>query len=394
MRRPAGVLALIAGLAGVAGAQPQKLDPGQLPQLSEDPPQVILLTFGVGARIFERFGHAAICLRHAHDAEPVCFNYGVTDFNAGSVMVWNFLRTHQKFWVEPEAWSAMLRFYKWEDRDVWMQPLALAPDAARALEMKIYSDLEEAHRYYYYDHFYDNCTTRVRDMIDNATDHRLSAGTQIAYPLTFREMGWRGIAVNPTLIALSDFVLGRQLDDKPSVWDAMFEPDVLRFEVEQNLGVAPQLLYKRRGPAFPTEGSTFRAEVLLLALVFALPLLVAQWRRRLERVATAWATVWLAGWGLVIWGLIAISSIPGVRWNEAALVLMPLDLALPILGAARRRRYARARVVELLLVSALCAIGVLHQPLWIPILTAIIPLAIVAFDLPLGARPPRSPASS
>jgi len=57
---------------------------------------------------------------------------------------------------------------------------------------------------------------------------------------------------------------------------------------------------------------------------------------------------------------------------------VPFDLALPFLGIALRRRYARMRVASLLLISALCAINFLRQPLWIPILTAIAPLALVA----------------
>jgi hypothetical protein len=46
----------------------------------------------------------------------------------------------------------------------------------------------------------------------------------------------------------------------------------------------------------------------------------------------------------------------------------------------------RVRVVELLIVSILCAIGVLHQPLWIPILTAIVPLGIAYVSLVRSGR--------
>ena len=52
-------------------------------------------------------------------------------------------------------------------------------------------------------------------------------------------------------------------------------------------------------------------------------------------------------------------------------------LVLPFLGPERRRSYARWRLLGLVLVSALCAIGVLHQPLWIPILTAFVPLVLI-----------------
>jgi hypothetical protein len=56
-----------------------------------------------------------------------------------------------------------------------------------------------------------------------------------------------------------------------------------------------------------------------------------------------------------------------------------------------RRRYAQVRVALLLGVSLLGAVGVLVQPLWVPILVAFMPLAVLAFDLPrvlFGARDP------
>lgn len=355
--------------------------------VESEPPTIELVTFGVGERIFEKFGHAAICLRY-HDTSllPVCFNYGVTDFDAGSVLVWRFLRSKQQFWVEPESLGSLVGFYTWEDRDIWVQTLPLDAAAQRAIEAKLWDDWDERNRFYTYDHFFNNCTTRIRDMIDRAAGGKLHAGADEPYPLTFRELGARGLASAEPLVGLADFVLGRQLDDHPSLWDAMFHPDVLRLEVTRRFGVEPRLVYQRKGPGFPHEGGTGRWLFLVLAAVFALPLVVAQWRRRFQRVALVWATLYLALWGLILWSLVIVSSIPGVRWNEVVFVLMPFDLALPFLGVARRRRYAQARVVLLLAVSALCAIGVFHQPLWIPILTAIAPLAIIGFDLPHGLR--------
>jgi hypothetical protein len=374
-------LALLLVLStGVAHAQPARMDPSAIPTVDK-PPEIVLLTFGVGDRIFEKFGHAALCLNY-EDADPVCFNYGVTNFNAGSVLLWNFLRSKQRFWVDPESWDTMTHFYKWEDRDIFVQVLPLTPDQARKIEHKLLFDIKEANRYYVYDHFFDNCTTRLRDIIDDATDGKLREGTEAPYPLTYREIALRGIAEFPPLVALTDFIVGRQTDDTPSVWAAMFHPSVLREQVALKLGVKPKLLYKRRGPPFPTDGPTDRILTLGLALLFALPLLVATWRRKLQRVALAWSTLYLAFWGFLIWGLVLMCSIPGIRWNEAVLVMMPFDVALPFLSPEKRKIYARGRVVLLLLVSVLSAIGLFHQPLWIPILSAIMPLAIIAFDLP------------
>jgi hypothetical protein len=378
-------LALLVGLTGsggIARAQPRPLDPSELDAMvGEEPPKVILLTFGVGDRIFEKFGHGALCLAYKESGrEPLCFNYGVTNFREGAPMVWGFLRSKQKFWVDPEAWSDMVGFYTDEDRDIYEQELPLTPEQARAIEHELLTSLDEAHRYYHYDHFFNNCTTRLRDMIDRATGGKLSAGADVGYPLTFRQIGHRGLAGLPPLIALSDFLVGRTLDETPSLWQAMFHPDVLRERVKNALGVEPHLIYKRQGPPFPMTGSSWRLPMLVIALVFAIPLLFATWRRRLEKLAIVWATLFLGLWGLIVWGLAIVSSIPGVRWNENVLVLVPLDIALPFLSRELRRRYAQIRVAGLFLVSALCGVGLLHQPLWIPVLSALLPLSVIAFD--------------
>lgn len=421
--------------AGVANAQPQHMQPDMISR-SDGPPEVLLLTFGEGVQIFEKFGHAALCLHYPGVKAPLraarrkeipalqdivrdlssklgippdevpavsCVNYGVTNFREGAIMIWHFLRTEQKFWADTESMVSMVQFYSGrddlgqqleEDRDIWIQKLPLDDKGERIVEGKLFGSLvdEEGRNceeprlskqcYYYYDHFFDNCTTRLRDFIDEASSGKLSAESKtVDYPLTFRQMGRRGLAELPPLIVLADYVLGRQLDDTPSLWEAMFHPDVLREQVKLKLGVEPVMIYKRKGPDFPQDGSTGRIPMFGIALLFALPLLLAYWKRKAQGLALVWATLFLGLMGLIIYVLVAISSIPGVRWNEAVFVMMPFDFALPFLKK-KRVTYARIRVAMLLAVSLFDVVGLFHQPLMIPILSAIMPLSIIAFDLP------------
>jgi hypothetical protein len=389
------VLTAVLAAAGAAHAQPAHLAPGEVPSgaIEPEPPVIELLTFGIGARIFEKFGHAAICLRYHRPEHPeICFNYGVTDFNtsgaAGAVMVWNFLRRQQKFWVEPTTLAAMLAFYRGEDRDIWRQTLPITGAAAGAVEAQLWSDIREDNRYYYYDHFYDNCATRLRDMIDRATGGALSAGGSVLYARTFRELGRRGLADMPLLLVTSDLITGRELDQLPTVWQAMFHPDILRTEVALRLRAPPELIYRRHGPPFPTRGKSGRLHFLAVAVALAVPLFIAHAVRR-HRTAALWAVgVALALLGAVVWGLVIVSPIPAVRYNEAVFVAMPIDLALPLLPLPWRRCYARIRIGMLAVVSVLGLIGVFHQTLWVVILAVALPMATVAFDLPHGRQRP------
>lgn len=419
------VLALVLAFSTNANAQPG---------LEKQAPFIDVMTFGVGAVVFEKFGHAAICVRyHDEHRDPMCFNFGVTDFHEGAPMIWSFLRGRQEFWVEPLTFAGMMAFYEAEDRDIFVQTLPLTEAQARAVETKLWASLEGPDSRYHYDHFSENCTTRIRDVVNEATEGKLAVGGDAEYPLTYRELGARGYASAPPLVAIADFVFGRSLEDHPTVWEAMWNPAIFRSVIEQRLGAAPRQVYKRKGPEFATGGPTGRSGILAFTILFALPLLIARSRsrvrlaacaayaavlayvllqvqpalwsalggwslivpllfvaafagalhpRRGETIAVVWATLHLVAWGVFVWTLVTLSPIPSLQWNECALAVIPLDLVLPFLGPRKRRTYARGRVAILLLASLLCAIGVLVQPLWVPILVAFVPLSILAFDLP------------
>lgn len=422
------VLALLICAPAISRAQPG---------LEEQAPNIDIMTFGVGEVVFEKFGHAAICIRY-HDPhrDPMCFNFGVTDFHEGAPMVWSFLRGRQEFWVETLTYAGMMAFYQAEDRDIFVQTLPLTEAQARAVEKKLWASLEGPESRYHYDHFEENCTTRLRDLVDEATGGKLAVGSDAEYPLTYRELGRRGFASAPPLVAIADFVFGRSLETHPTVWQAMFHPAIFRAAIEQRLGAAPTQVYKRKGPEFVTDGPTGRIPIIAITILFALPILVARSRgkqrlawcagyaavlayvlfqmlpplwqglgalslvvplvfalglasafhpRRGEGLAIGFATIHLVFWGLFVWTLVVLSPIPSLQWNECALAVIPTDIVLPFLRPAWRRGYARVRVAVMVLASLLCAVGVLVQPLWVPILVAFIPLSIIAFDLPIKA---------
>jgi len=377
-----GVLAWLVFVTGVAGAQPTPLsdeDRAKIPHETEAP-FVDLLTFGVGDVIFERWGHTAICLRyHQEEHKPVCFNYGVTDFDDHGGLVWRFVRGKQVFWSEPSSAWVLKAFYADEDRDIWIQTLMITDAQARTIEARLWRDVDEDNRGYIYDHFTDNCTTRIRDIIDDATGGALRAGSTAAYPLTLRQLGAPGLEETPLLLGATDFLLGRSMDAQLTIWEAMFHPDVLRAQLEVQLGVVARVENEQRVKRPVYGGPSGKLLWFGVALLFTLLLGLGVWKARVWRGALIAASLYLGLWGLVICLAVILSTIPALRTNEVICVLVPLDLVMPWLSREWRMRYARIRIAGLLLVSALCALGVLHQPLWIPILTAILPLSVIAF---------------
>jgi hypothetical protein len=413
----AAVVALLILCAGAGTARAQRAAASTefiCRQLRDQQPLIDMYSFEVGGEVFEKFGHTMLCLTYPGRV-PICFNYGITDFSDPSSLVWNFLQSKAKFWVDGERLDSMLAFYgsaqshdfeklpdgvptsphgcfvvenedgscgregDSEDRTIWRQRLPLDAAQNKAIVDKLCSDMEPENRFYIYHHFKDNCTTRLRDMIDKVYDGKLREGTDKPYPKTFREFGTSGLADYQLLISVSDFIGGRNLDRRPTEWEAMFHPDLLREGMADRLGIEPELIYQRRGKPYATSGPSGRPWVVLISLLLTAPLVLARWRGWREGIATVVAMLPLILMGFLLWAMVIIVSIDWIRWNEAVLMYVPFDIVLPFLKGVRRQRYAQVRLAMVVLISLLCAVGLFRQPLWIPALVAFLPLSLLAF---------------
>src|SRR5688572_13323285 len=76
-------------------------------------PVVELYTIGQGDQLFEKFGHAALCLRPpGKDPRSRCYNYGTTDFDSVVPLFWGFVRGRSRFWVSTSSLPRMIRHYR------------------------------------------------------------------------------------------------------------------------------------------------------------------------------------------------------------------------------------------------------------------------------------------
>lgn len=351
-------------------------------------PHVELYTMGQGEHVFERFGHAAICVIHERRrAEATCYNYGTTDFGSPPEEIgWAFIRGRAKFWVSEWPLERMLAAYRRSDRTIWRQRLALSAGEVRQVIATLEHDAREENRYYLYHHFHDNCTTRLRDVIDFATSGALTRDGARPTPWTFRELGRRGLAEQPAALFFGDLLVGRHADRAPSVREAMFLPDVLREETSKQLGAAPELVYARRGREIRQDPPSIVPAQTVLALVAAAPVALGARLRRFERVLVALAGAVLGLLGVVVWFVALVSTLPELRTNELLVVFWPTDVLIGALSERRRQSYLTLRLVVLFLASALTGLGVLRQPLFLWIVVAVLPLLLA---LPVTSLPRR-----
>lgn len=343
--------------------------------------QVILLTIGQGGYVWEKFGHNALWFRDPARGIDVAYNWGIFDFNQPRFLQ-RFLTGDTRYWVEGYPGQALVDFYRESDRTITAQRLAFTPEQAeRALRYAQWNAREE-NKYYRYDYFRDNCSTRVRDVIDYALGGAIRAqttGTRVKR--TYRSESVR-LVHDMKLTQFGIFTaLGQPADRPLSVWETMFIPMAMRdaFRLLKTGGVGrgdplvaqERVLHEsrryRERPDAPRLWLPYALVGLLLAAEF---LAVGAAGRRLSAVDALFrfeVAVWslLAGiMGLAL--LLAWTSTAHVFWyrNENLLLANPLALFLALLAPLSiwRPRFARPAAVLALVIAALGVAALALKP--------------------------------
>jgi len=362
-----------------AGASPEAA------ALYDDYPVVELVTMGVGALMWERHGHIALCVRYANPRRDACYNYGIGDFGNPGPMIWGFFRGTKTFWVGKMRPGPMLDIYRRADRTIWVQPLPLSDEQEQRVIARLERDILPDNKHYAYDHFWDNCTTRVRDVLDEATDGSLAAMTNDGGDKTYRRLAREGFYGMRVPLLITDIAMGRVTDRKPTYYERMFLPDYMREAAVELWGSQPVVVYQRKGSPPLDDGPSGRVALFFLILVLTAPAWVTRLWGRFETLGLSFALFFPVVLGLALWILAVISPLPYVRLNESCLIFFPLDILLVALPHGLRRKYAAGRVAMLGLVAVAMLVGVLTQPLWAELFWPLVPAATVAF-LPGRAR--------
>lgn len=342
---------------------------------STTPVLVDVYTMGPGDYFFSLFGHAAICITDAQSPAGRCYNWGTADFSDPLGLAWQVARGRAQFWVGTMDLPRLLSSYMAEDRSLYRQRLSLSAAATERIVALLHRVDERSKSLYTYHNLRDNCTTRVRDVLNEVSDGTLLSDAVVQHrdQPSFREISYEGFAGSAHLIAGSLLLFGRAIDRPISRFEGMFLPRILREEITRQLHVAPEPIFTRKGPV--PSGPARDGVLLLIGAGICIALCVLL----LARGQRAWQAQFLAGTPLGIIGsllllLLVTSPLAELRYNEVLLLCWPSDLFLPLLPTPHLRTYLNLRLAAICLVAVAAALGVLRQPLWGPLLFAAVPL--------------------
>jgi hypothetical protein len=339
---------------------------------------------GNGTRIWERFGHNAIRIVDATNRTDSVYNWGTFDF-AQPHFLRRFMTGNTLYWMQGDDMPRTLAVYQYTNRSVWVQELDLTPAERLAVRDYILWNARPENRYYRYDYYLDNCSTRVRDVIDRVVGGQLKqAMASRLTNTTYRFHTERSFQFDPAVALGTDIGLGEVADRRLSEWEESFLPARLMDHIrdvkirDSNGAVHPLVkaerqLFRSSGPPDPRQAPDEMVRNLAIGLAVAVLLGVlargASAGKRAARIGfTTLAAIWTALNGilgvLLIVGWAATRHIFMAR-NENLLQFDVLSLALAVvlpLAIARGRAVRAARTLSIV-VAAIAFVGFAMQVL-------------------------------
>jgi hypothetical protein len=343
--------------------------------------EIYVMTMGPGDLVWSRFGHNAIGIRDRRAGTDIVYNWGTFDFGQSNFLL-RFIQGRMLYWVADEDARQTELAYDQANRAVQVQELALTPAQRVAVRDYIAWNMREENRFYRYDYFLDNCSTRVRDLLDRALGGALRRQFSPAPSgISFRDEARRLMDPDPLIYTGIDAGLGSPSDREMTRWDAMFIPmrlrDLLRdVEVPGPDGqLVPLVTAERtvvvtsREPEAPTPPSHLMRYLLIgggLALILGLS--AARGGRGLH-VARVIAVTWcvFAGiLGVLLLGLWTATDHVWAYANTNLLLFHPLWFAvIPLVRHAGRPLTRTGTALAgacALLAAAGLVVGVLRVP--------------------------------
>jgi hypothetical protein len=194
-------------------------------------PSVSVLTMGPGDPTFSKFGHDALVVSAPGERTHV-YNFGTFSFQSKRLFR-DFLKGRLRYWLSIATFEGTRRVYERQNRSLLVQELELDPRAAQELADALEENLKPENRFYLYDHFRDNCATRVRDAIDRVTHGSVRRSLKRPASGTYREHALRLVADDWPLYIGLDLGLGPTVDQPITEWDEGFLPERLAAGLRQ-----------------------------------------------------------------------------------------------------------------------------------------------------------------
>jgi hypothetical protein len=305
------------------------LTPAQpAPQLSEKS-LVSLITCGPGTELYEGFGHTAVLVYDPVLGIEKVYNYGTFDFNQPNFYL-NFTRGNLLYTLATGRFGRFMKSYVYQSRSVREQRLNLILEQRQAVFEKLEWNALPENADYLYDYFFDNCSTRPRDVIEQALGGIIVYDTshvemprktirELVDHCIKRDMPWGDLGIDICLGAPIDKVAtAREYTYLPEELERAFDHATL-VTTEGNVPLVAEKRVLFDAPPKVDEKSWFAPQPLFVGILLALALAVTL--LRMAGFGTSWieGPVFMAsgflGWALLLLWLGTDHAAAAKNWN-------------------------------------------------------------------------------
>jgi len=216
------LLLLLSGLAYGATKDAASHPPNPI-QISPEA-RLSVLTVGPGYPLYAMFGHTAIRLQDPVYQKDIVYNYGTFDFET-SFFALKFLYGNLNYFLSKSSFELFTKENQALGRFIEEQVLNLSPKEIYALVKDMETELVSENRYYRYEFFSNNCTTKVRDLLAR---HRLFTPSQVTITTrtdtTFRGLLRPYLQRRPWIRFGINILLGAPADYTADSWQQTYLP--------------------------------------------------------------------------------------------------------------------------------------------------------------------------
>lgn len=193
-----------------------------------------LISVDVGDKVWDNFGHTALRLVDEASNTDIVFNWGGFDASGGVVAFsFDFFKGIMNYTLQTSSPDWEFANYERQQRTVWQDKINLSNSQKALLFKRLSWNLQPENIVYPYHYFFDNCTTRVRDYLDEALGGQIRRAFIGQSDQSFREQVQNHYA-SVGVVALSlDILMNSNIDRLASEWEEMFLPLTFRARLQQ-----------------------------------------------------------------------------------------------------------------------------------------------------------------
>lgn len=175
--------------------------------------------------VYTIFGHTALRVSDPDNKVDVVFNWGTFDFDAPN-FIWRFIKGETDYFLSTTYYQYFVASYGQSGATVIEQVIDLPADDKEKLINALHKNLRPENVTYRYDFFFDNCTSRVRDLLEKSNDGKLIYPEQDE-PVTLRKLIHECTAPYPWLGFGIDILIGSGADSLVSYRNELWLPEKL-----------------------------------------------------------------------------------------------------------------------------------------------------------------------